>query len=104
MVIKHYKIIILIFIIVLPIAFYGYTNTEVYYNLDKSLPKDLASVTANNDLKETFNMVSMELLLVDKNIPESKINAMLDEIEALDRYRMDYSDILNSQILEFQRI
>lgn len=103
-VIKHYKIIILIFIIVLPIAFYGYTNTEVYYNLDKSLPKDLASVTANNDLKETFNMVSMELLLVDKNIPESKINAMLDEIEALDRYRMDYSDILNSQILEFQKI
>ncbi len=85
-VIKRYKIIILIFIIVLPIAFYGYTNTEVYYNLDKSLPEDLASVTANNDLKETFNMVSMELLLVDKNIPDNKVNAMLDEIEALDRY------------------
>lgn len=82
--IKHYRIIILLFLIILPIAFYGYQNTEVYYNLDKSLPDDLGSVVANNDLKETFGMVSTELLLVDKDIPDSTINKMLDEIEDLD--------------------
>ena len=37
-IIKHYKAIAIIFVIVLPIAFYGYSNTKVYYNLDKSLP------------------------------------------------------------------
>ncbi len=83
-VIKHYKIIILLFIIILPIAFYGYSNTNVYYNLDKSLPSDLESVIANNELKDTFNMVSMELLLVNKDIPDYTINKMLDEIEKLD--------------------
>lgn len=84
LVIKHYKLIAIIFIIILPIAFYGYTNTKVYYNLDKSLPKTLESVIANNELKEKFNMVSTELLLVDKNLPNSKVEEMVNKIEELD--------------------
>ena len=97
MIMKHYKLIILIFIIILPFAFYGYTNTSVYYNLDKSLPNTLESVIANNDLKETFNMVSMELLLVDKDIPDYEINKMLNEIENLDgiEWTISYSKISN---------
>ncbi len=83
-VVKHYKAIILVFIVLLPIAFYGYSHTENYYNLDKSLPKTLDSVIANTELKEKFNMVSMELLLVDKDLPDSTVNKMLDEIEELD--------------------
>ena len=94
-VMKHYKAIIIAFIIILPIAFYGYKKTDIYYNLDKSLPKDLPSVSANNELKEKFNMTSMELLLVDKNIPDYKINQMLDEIENLDgiEWTIGYSKI-----------
>ncbi len=84
LVIKHYKIIAIIFIIILPIAFYGYKNTKVYYNLDKSLPKTLESVIANDELKEKFNMVSTELLLVDKNLPNSKLDEMINKIEELD--------------------
>ena len=84
LVIKHYKLIAIIFIIILPIAFYGYKNTKVYYNLDKSLPKTLESVVANNELKEKFNMVSTELLLVDKNLPNSKLDEMVNKIEELD--------------------
>lgn len=84
LIIKHYKLIAIIFIIMLPIAFYGYKNTKVYYNLDKSLPKTLESVTANNELKEKFGMVSTELLLVDKNLPNSKVEEMINKIEELD--------------------
>ncbi len=82
--IKHYKFTILIFIIILPIAYFGYKNTDVYYNLDKSLPKSLKSITANEELKDKFNMVSTELLLLDKNIPDKQVNEMLDKIEELD--------------------
>lgn len=82
--IKHYKLTIILFIIILPIAFYGYNNTEIYYNLDKSLPKDLPSITANTELKEKFNMVSTEMILCDKNLPDDKTNAMLEEIEELE--------------------
>ena len=95
--IKHYKIIALAFVIILPIAFYGYQKTEVYYNLDKSLPETLESVTANNELKEKFNMVSMELLLVDKDIPDYQLNNMLNEIENLDgiEWTIGYPKIAN---------
>lgn len=82
--IKHYKLTIVIFIIILPIAFYGYNNTEIYYNLTKSLPEDLASSVANEELKEKFNMVSTEIILCNKDLPDNKTNEMLDEIEELD--------------------
>ena len=83
-IIKQYKAIAIIFVIVLPIAFYGYSNTKVYYNLDKSLPTYLDSVSANNELKDKFDMVSMEMLLVDKDMPEYKVSQMVEEIEKLD--------------------
>lgn len=82
--IKHYKAIIILFIIILPIAIYGYTHTEVYYNLDKSLPETLESVEANHALKEKFDIVSAEVLLVDKEIPNYKVNEMLTKIEQLE--------------------
>ncbi len=82
--VKHYKAIIVAFIIILPIAFYGYIYTDVYYNLDKSLPKTLPSVEANNTLKEKFNIVSAEVVLVSKELPNYKINEMLEKIEQID--------------------
>lgn len=82
--IKHHKAIIIIFIIILPIAIYGYTHTEVYYNLDKSLPDTLPSVEANNNLKEKFNIVSAEVLLVNSDIPNYKVEEMLNKIEEVE--------------------
>ena len=51
-VLKHYKAIAISFIIILPIAFYGYQKTDIYYNLDKSLPDSLESISANKELKD----------------------------------------------------
>lgn len=99
-IIKNYKVIILLFVIILPIAFYGYKNTEIYYNLDKSLPDYLDSVSANKELKEDFNMVSMEILLVNKDIPDYKVNEMLGKIENIDgiEWTLGYSKIGETKI------
>lgn len=83
-IVKHYKAIILLFVIILPIALYGYNHTGIYYNLDKSLPKTLESVEANDTLESDFNMVSTELLLINKDIPDYKVNEMLNKIDNLD--------------------
>ncbi len=93
--IKHYKAIIILFILILPIAIYGYRHTEIYYNLDKSLPTTLKSVEANNTLKEKFNIVSAEVLLIDKNIPDYKVSEMLDKIEKIDgiEWTLGYSKL-----------
>ena len=78
---KHYIILAIAFVVILPFAYYGYKNTEVYYKLDASLPESLASVSANKEVKEKFKIVSPEILLVDSNLSDDKINKMLDEID-----------------------
>ena len=99
---KHYKAIIVAFLIILPIALYGYNNTKVYYNLDKSLPKTLESVQANNALKDEFNMVSTEMAIVRKDLPEGEANAMIKEIENVDgvEWVLGYSKLAETGLPE----
>ena len=94
-VMKHYKAIGVAFLIILPVAFYGYQNAKIYYNLDKSLPTTLDSVVANTELKDKFNMTSMELLLVNKDMPDYEVNKMVEEIEKVEgiEWTLDYSKI-----------
>ena len=93
--IKHYKAIIVIFIIALPIALYGYNNTKVYYKLDSSLPETLDSISANNTLKDKFGLVSQEMILINKDTPNDEINEMLNKIEELDGidFTLSYSKL-----------
>ncbi len=100
--IKHYKAIIVVFLILLPIAIYGYSNIEVYYNLNKTLPDTLQSIEATNSLKDKFNMVSTEIALVDKDVPNYKTNEMLNKIENVDgvEFALGYSKITENGIPE----
>ena len=98
--IKHYKAIIITFIIILPIAFFGYQNTKVYYNLDKSLPDTLPSLEANTTLKDKFGMVSTQIVLIDKSVPNYRVNEMLEKIDELDgiEWTLGYSKIVGSNL------
>lgn len=98
--IKHYKAIIIAFLIILPFSIYGYRNTKVYYNLDSSLPDTLPSVSANNDVHDNFNIVTAELLLVDKNMPEYKVEEMLNKIDSLEgiSWTLSYTDLLGTSV------
>lgn len=98
--IKHYKALIVVFIAILPFAIWGYTHTQVYYNLDSSLPDTLLSVQANKELKEKFNIVTTEVLLVDKSTPNYKVNQMLNEINNVDgvSWTLGYTDLLGTSV------
>lgn len=98
--IKNYKLTLVAFILILPIAYYGYKNTGIYYNLDKSLPETLESVQANKELAEKFNMTSMEMLLIDKDISDAKLNDMLEKIDEIDgiAWTLSYSKITKGTI------
>lgn len=76
----HFKIFVAAFIIILIPALYGYQNTPVYYKLDESLPKDLESVQANEELAKNFNMNSTHMVLADANLSAKDAKGMLDEM------------------------
>ncbi len=83
-IIKHHAAFIVLFIVVLIPAVYGQINTNVYYNLTDTLPKDLNSVIANSKLDEEYNMATTHMLLVDADMEPKKVNSMLDEMGKVD--------------------
>lgn len=81
---KHYLLYVAIFLILLIPAIYGNNHTQVYYNLDETLPENLPSVIANEKLKEDYDMNSTHVLMVDSSVPSDEVNRMLDEIDQVD--------------------
>ena len=81
---KHYKIFIIIFLIVLFPAFYGQSHTKVYYNLTDTLPEELPSVQANKELNDKIGMSTTEMILVPSDLDSNQMRKMCDEIEDTD--------------------
>ena len=79
-VVKHHIIIFILFVLLLVPAYLANNNVGVYYKIDKSLPDTLESIVANTELKEKFNIVSPEIILVDKDMKADDINDMTSEI------------------------
>ena len=83
-IVNHYKAMIVVFLLLLAPAIYGNNNVKVYYNLNKSLPDTLQSVSANKELQEKFNMVSTQMVLVNKDMKADTGKQMINEIKDLD--------------------
>ena len=98
--IKHYKAIIVAFLVILPFSIWGEANTKVYYDLDKTLPKDLPSVIANTELSEKFNVVTTEMLLVNRDIPDYKVKEMINKINNVDgiTWTLGYQTIAGNSV------
>ena len=80
-IVKRRNIILVIFLILIIPAIYGNNKVGVYYKLDKSLPKDLGSSIANSRLKDEYNIVSPEMVLLDKNIKKEKVEELVDKLK-----------------------
>lgn len=83
LVFKHYILIFILFILTLVPVYLLQTKTKVYYNLDKSIPNNYGYSIATKTLKDDYNIVSQEIILVDESIKNDKLNDMVSEIEQL---------------------
>ncbi|MEG1947218.1 MAG: efflux RND transporter permease subunit [Lachnospiraceae bacterium] len=81
---KHFPIFIVAFLIILGPALYGYTHTQVYYDLAGTLPKDLKSIVANTKLEDEFDMNTTHMILLDSALPSKEVKSMIDEINEVD--------------------
>ena len=79
-IIKKQKLIIILFLILLIPAVIGNSKVNVYYKLDNSLPKELPGRIADSTLKEKFNIISPEMILINKNIDANKQKKLIEEI------------------------
>lgn len=81
---KHYKIWLVIFLVMLFPAVYGNTHLKNYYNIDKSLPASLDSNVANAKLQDTFDMNNIHMVLLKKGMSSREKSEMLEEIKKTD--------------------
>ena len=79
--IKRYIFIIIAFIVLMVPAFIGNSNYDVYYKLDESLPKDLPFHVANTKLAKKFNIVSPEIILIDKDMKTDKVESLVEDLK-----------------------
>ena len=83
---KRSPIFLVLFLLILPPALYGYTkaNDEVYYDMGQCLPQDIDYVIASHKLRDEFHVASTHMILVDASLPEDKVRAMGEEMEQVE--------------------
>ena len=101
-IIKHHKVIVLISLLILIPAAIGKEKASVYYNLDESLPDNLPSIVANDKLKNEFNMVSTNIILVSDDLDRYKVKEMVKELNNVDGVTMAAAleSVLGSRVPE----
>ncbi len=101
-IIKHHKVIFTIFLILLVPAYIANKKVDVYYKLDSSLPETLESVKTNKVLKEKYNIVSPEIILISKDLKNDDVNNMISEIKQLDGidFVLSFRELSNIGITE----
>jgi len=81
---KHYIIIAIVFALLWIPAIWGYNNTNVYYDLAGTLPKDLQSVEASEAMRAQYNMNCVDMVLLDKTVPANKVSEMSRELKEVE--------------------
>ena len=84
-IVNHSWIFLIIFVLLLGPAIYGYNNTKVYYDLSDTLPEKLNCSQANKMLADNFDGTnSIYMILADSNLSAEDSNAMMNEVNDLD--------------------
>lgn len=97
---KHFKVFVLIFIVLLFPALWGYSKAEVYYNLDATLPKYLESIKANEKLADEFDMNATHMVLANADLTPKDAKAMLNEMSDVKgvKFALGLDSLLGSAI------
>lgn len=103
-IIKIFPVFLVLFLIILPPAYYGYkkSNDKVYYDMGECLPEDIDYVIANSKLRDSFNIGSTHMLLVDTSVPVKNIRSMIKEMERVDgvKYVISLESVVGSRVPE----
>ena len=84
LVLNHKKTFFIAFLILFVPAIYGAHNTDLYYNLDRSLPEDLDSIVALNKMKTDYDMASTHFAVVSDDLSKQNINGLVDELDRVE--------------------
>ncbi|MBQ9180732.1 MMPL family transporter [Candidatus Saccharibacteria bacterium] len=82
-VVKAFPALVVLFIAIIPPFFMAYqnTNSDVYYNISKSLPQDMDFAVANKKLSEHFGLSNVHMILSSADLNEVDMHAMTSDLK-----------------------
>ena len=81
---KRSWIFLIVFVVLIVPALYGYLNVDEYYDLGQSLPDDMDFAIASDKLSEDFDIATTHMTLVSTDLSQKETNEMIDELDAVD--------------------
>ena len=102
-VIRRRRWMMALFLLLFLPAVYAQSHTGVYYKLDEALPQDMASIVANNKLKDEFDMAGSHFILLRDDIPATGMNQLESSIREIDGITsvLSYHAMLGSGFPDF---
>ena len=85
---NHYIVFVIAFLVVLVPAIYGYTHTDVYYDLTGTLPETFSSKVGNDKLTEQYQMGATHMVLAKSDLSEKDSMNMIDDIKKVDGVKL----------------
>ncbi|MGI6591308.1 MAG: efflux RND transporter permease subunit [Eggerthellaceae bacterium] len=105
---RRWPVYLVIFAVLLVPAVYGYMNKPVFYDFTKMVAgssdtmsaEDTKFLTANEALKDNFDVSTTEMILCKSDMPHAQAKEMLNRINAVDgvKYAIGYDSIVGGQI------
>ncbi|OCN00025.1 antibiotic ABC transporter permease [Clostridium sp. W14A] len=99
-ILRHRVIFVAAALLLIGPTFYMQSHTQVYYNIDKTLPATTDSVVATDKLKQDFNMATTHFIILDDNLPSYQTKDMVDEIKKLNGIEtvLSYDDLVGPAV------
>ncbi|SEP62400.1 hypothetical protein SAMN02910289_00159 [Lachnospiraceae bacterium RM5] len=85
---KYNKVLIAIFVLIMIPALYGYTHTEVYYDLVGTLPDNYQSVSGRRTLLEDYDMGVQHMVLCSSDMSSADTSMMIDELNDVEGVKL----------------
>ncbi len=99
---KGWAVLFILFLVILPVAWYGNANYHTVYGIADSLPQDLPSAIANHKLDDDFHMNNLHILMLpsDMEAKEKKeINAQIKKVDGV-KWVLGISSLVGEKLPE----
>ena len=97
------RVFLALFLLLFLPALYAQSHTGVYYKLDEALPQDMASIIANNKLRDDYDMAVSHFILLRDGLSAADMGGLetaLENVEGVTSV-LSYHSILGTGIPDF---
>ncbi len=99
---KGWLVLFIVFLVILPFAWYGNANYHTAYGIADTLPQDLDSAIANHKLNDEFHMNNMHILMLPSDMDakvKKEINSKIKKLDGV-KWVLGISEIVGEKLPE----